>query len=344
MTLTPDFHTPMDTLRQTRSIWANRWASWKDSPHVVRFTGIGLVVLAVLVASVLFGSLAPITIGFMLLPTLIVILLLAGLMNGGKLSRAIIYYLRLALALPPEERAHPCVLIPSPQANRIWLLILVAVILVAFGLSLHPCNMTRSLEPGIGGTTGTMMKAAQIAFRFGSILFGPCLLVVAAVFAFAGPLIEAHHQRLAPPYGTDCDMSRTVLDGYEERLRLSRNITERESIFHGVHPELDVPILIDEKSLFEHCHVLGPSGSGKSALGILGRLIQHIRKNNSAIVIIDGKADEALFAAVQAEAAKAGRTVKHFTTAVGRSSYSFGSSRIPVGEIAPAIRLNPLSF
>ena len=320
--LTADFHIPMDTLRQTRSIWANRWASWKDSPHVVRFTGIGLVVLTVLVASVLFGSLAPITIGFMLLPTLIAILLLAGLMNGGKLSRTI-YYLRLALTLPPEERAHPCVLIPSPQANRIWLRILVAAILIAFGLALHPCNMTRSLEPTIGGTIGTMMKAAQIGFRFGSILFGPCFLVASAVFAFAGPLIEAHHQRLAPPYGTDCDMSRTLLDGYEERLRLSRNKNEQQSFFHGVHPELDVPILLDEKTFFEHTHVLGPNGSGKSALGIMSRMIQLIRKNNSAVIIIDGKGDNALFSVCKAEADKVGRVFKHFTTAVGRSSYVF---------------------
>jgi len=115
----------------------------------------------------------------------------------------------------------------------------------------------------------------------------------------------------------------TELDGYSDRLRHSRNRHERRCVFKGVDSEGGQPVLVDRTLFFEHQHVIGPTGSGKTALALTSDLIQLIRARDGAVVIFDGKGDQALFNAARHEAAAAGATFKHFTNLPYRSTHLF---------------------
>lgn len=114
-----------------------------------------------------------------------------------------------------------------------------------------------------------------------------------------------------------------VYGGYFERLRHSRNPHERRSIMMGRHGFYRYPILLDTDLLLEHMHILGSTGSGKTALGLMPMATQLIRRNDGAVVILDCKGDPALFNTARLEAARAGRTFKWFTNRPNRSTHVF---------------------
>ena len=109
-------------------------------------------------------------------------------------------------------------------------------------------------------------------------------------------------------------------EGYVRRLQTSPNILAQKHIWLGNHTTEDYPILLHEDVLREHAHILGDSGSGKSALAVAPLFTQLIRKNDSTVVIIDLKGDMALFEGVRKEA---GDRFKYFTNEVKKSTYIF---------------------
>ncbi len=111
--------------------------------------------------------------------------------------------------------------------------------------------------------------------------------------------------------------------GYHERLRHSRNPAERRSLIIGLHGLHGDPILLDTELLLEHMHILGSTGSGKTALALLTSATQLIRRNDGAVVIIDCKGDPAIFNTARQEAAPAGRTIKWLTNRPNRATHVF---------------------
>src|SRR5690349_12717451 len=110
--------------------------------------------------------------------------------------------------------------------------------------------------------------------------------------------------------------------GAVNRPRKLKPKVEREHLWLGTHAEYGYPILLHKRILREHMHILD-SGGGKTSRVIAPLLTQLIRSDDSAIVIIDLKGDMALFEAVRIEAERSGRTFKHFTNMLGRSSHVF---------------------
>jgi len=95
-------------------------------------------------------------------------------------------------------------------------------------------------------------------------------------------------------------------------------------------------LLLHEGILSEHCYIVGPSGAGKTSLGIMPLLVQLIRgaKTKSdelpppyPVVILDLKGDAALFHTVKAEAEARGQTFKFFTTEKSAPTYRFNPFR-----------------
>jgi hypothetical protein len=95
-------------------------------------------------------------------------------------------------------------------------------------------------------------------------------------------------------------------------------------------------LLLHEGILSEHCYIVGPSGAGKTSLGIMPLLIQLIRGANtsddhkpapSPLVILDLKGDPALFHTTRMEAEKRGQAFKFFTTEKKAPSYRFNPFR-----------------
>jgi hypothetical protein len=116
---------------------------------------------------------------------------------------------------------------------------------------------------------------------------------------------------------------RTALDGYLERLMRSRNPHERKSMLIGREFECGGPFLLNTDLLLEGMHIVGGPGSGKTTLGLMTDVIQLIRRNDGAVILVDCKGDMALMNTARIEAARCGRTFKWFTNRPNRSTYVF---------------------
>lgn len=116
-------------------------------------------------------------------------------------------------------------------------------------------------------------------------------------------------------------------DGYVRRLLQSSNPVERDSIYYGYTLHHQYPVVVPLGLHFEHMHILGAPGTGKSALGVAPLATQLIRRNDGPVIIIDLKGDMALFNTARIESDNAGRTFKWFTNKPYRSTYIFNPWR-----------------
>ena len=118
-------------------------------------------------------------------------------------------------------------------------------------------------------------------------------------------------------------------DTYIDRIQNSDNPIERDSLLLGFDPIRDVPILLPTTVLNEHAHILGSSGSGKTAKAVAPLMVQLIRqaardtKGGGSVVIIDLKGDRALLHGARLEAKRAGLPFKWFIHRSGYSSFGF---------------------
>ena len=151
----------------------------------------------------------------------------------------------------------------------------------------------------------------------------PGLFVVLATHFIAGPAISAHHLALEGAHAYEHHPEWDRLDGYSERLRNSRNVKEQNSIIIARALFNDYPILFHLKLAFEHFHILGGTGIGKTTLGLMTDMIQLIRHNDGPVVVVDCKGDMALFHTARIEAERAARKFKWFTNQQGHSTYIF---------------------
>lgn len=115
----------------------------------------------------------------------------------------------------------------------------------------------------------------------------------------------------------------TALESICRRLNQSRNPLERQAIYKGLSYHQGFPVLLDTNLLFEHMHVVGPPGTGKTSLGLQTDVIQLIHRNDGAVVVFDCKGDPGFFQSVRHAAKRAGRVFKWFTNKPYRSTYVF---------------------
>ena len=211
--------------------------------------------------------------------------------------------------------------LPGGPAFVRWLS--VQLIAVMIGFVLTPQVLYEVVHSPLEWTT------AAAAVFLTPLLFG------LAVCVAAGPTILAHHVALESP---GFEQSRgSEWDGYVARLRESRFRRERCAIWFGSQTATGFPILVDRKLYFEHVHVVGATGSGKTALSIASDLTQLIRNNRGPnpagmTLIIDCKGDNALFHTAREEAEAAGRTFKWFTNRPDHETYAFN----PVVQLGDA--------
>lgn len=161
----------------------------------------------------------------------------------------------------------------------------------------------------------------------GSLLVATPIWLVAGILLITSPAVAAHHRALeangAFEHHEACDW-----DGYVRRLGESRNPLERRCLWNGCHLQTGYPILVDQSLYNEHAHVVGPTGSGKTAMTLMSDAIQVVRRppgdpDARTVVIIDCKGDRAFFQTMRHEAAAAGREFKWFTNLPGLESYVF---------------------
>jgi len=103
----------------------------------------------------------------------------------------------------------------------------------------------------------------------------------------------------------------------------AKKLAKHHHLFLGHDASSGDPILLSRKVLSEHAHIMGSSGTGKTAKGVVPLIEQLIGFRDSAMVIIDLKGDMTLFHATKNAAKLHGLEFKWFTTEVGCSSYAF---------------------
>ncbi len=114
------------------------------------------------------------------------------------------------------------------------------------------------------------------------------------------------------------------------KLRGSEDPLIRRQLLVGFHATVHYPILLPIKTLQEHVHVVGGTGSGKTSRAILPLISQLCRldlvldaEHVGPIIVIDLKDDETMFPAVRHEAERAGKTFRFFSTAAGSETHAF---------------------
>lgn len=155
-----------------------------------------------------------------------------------------------------------------------------------------------------------------------AILLGivQCLLFPILIFLMT---CLAVFGRALPRYAKKIDALKSPVSdwqGYVNRLQHSKVAAAREHLWLGVHATEDYPVLLHRSILGEHAHLLGDSGSGKTALGMAPLLAQLVSLRDSAVVVIDLKGDMPLFQTAQNGA---GNRFKFFTNEIGKATYAF---------------------
>lgn len=152
------------------------------------------------------------------------------------------------------------------------------------------------------------------------------------IFTFlCGRLLTLFYAALEAPGAYQHRPNRSAWDGRVQRLGtssvsadwLEMIVSERDHLWLGTSATNDYPILLSRRILSEHAHILGSSGSGKTALGLAPLMTQLIRLADSSVVIIDLKGDNALFTGAREEAEAAGLPFQWFTDELGSSTFVF---------------------
>ena len=194
----------------------------------------------------------------------------------------------------------------------------------------------QALAAQIDGETGEGPPANQIlstvlylALSVGVSYFVlPTLLCFGAVFFVSSPILAAaystNHVRRLPNWWYD------LIDG----IQCSADKTERQSVYMGVVAADGSPILVLRKVFGEHAHFLGPTGTGKTSLGLCPVVEQLMLDGSCTVIFIDMKADTqecyaSLGAATERARAKHNLAIplRHFTNEIGQPTYAFNPLR-----------------
>lgn len=204
----------------------------------------------------------------------------------------------------------------GPSSSRAWRISILAGVVGFFATAtlLADPYPTEHVLPALLLTSGVTLLATPFWFFMGALLV-------------AAPAVIAHHRALEVD-GAFEHQEASDWDGYVRRLHESRNPLERRCLWSGCDLQSGHPILVDQSLYDEHAHVVGPTGSGKTAMTLMSDAIQIVRRPPSdpdakAAVIIDCKGDRALFQTMRHEATAAGREFKWFTNLPDLDSYVF---------------------
>ena len=133
----------------------------------------------------------------------------------------------------------------------------------------------------------------------------------------------AHHWASCMDEGAPYHSKKTPVQSYVDRIRNSFERAEERPIWIGLNEEQDYPVLLDRELLALHAHIMGSTGSGKTAAAasIVSQLAD--RDANDSIVIIDLKGDNALFQEARESARRMDADFKWYTNESGQPTYAF---------------------
>ena len=193
-------------------------------------------------------------------------------------------------------------------------LLTVGVVFMGFATRTHGMKsmaVLTELPPIVGFKAG-----------FHALVAAPVIFLLVC-FIISTPVLSAAYRLLERPLAPEKTNAQSPTETFCDRLQASRNPTEKDSIYLGHTVNHKYPVLLPTELLFEHMHILGGTGTCKTALGLTPLAVQLIRKNDGPVILIDNKGDRGLFHTARLEAEKSGRKFKWFTNKPHQSTYIF---------------------
>lgn len=201
----------------------------------------------------------------------------------------------------------------------------------------------------------SLLRTAQAGYLWTFVIGLPLLLLLPELVLFVVylPAFSASQAAAEPQQPPKTATAQNEWEAHVDGIANSRRIveedergrplkTESEHLFYGLMPDSDQPVLLDRAILAEHVHIMGRSGGGKTALGMIPMLIQLIRGYQrpvcdaegrptgawqpappSPILILDLKGDPALFHTTRIEAERCHREFLYFSADARRATYRF---------------------
>ena len=188
---------------------------------------------------------------------------------------------------------------------------------VQTGSLIGASDIETTVEPTIENVAFKVLLAIVYA-----TVVPPSLLMLGLFFVTA-PALAAYFVALEHQSAHEQQTESSARDGYEARLLASQNPNEQRSIILGRSLHHEYPVMFPTDFLFEHMHVVGPTGAGKTALSLIPLTKSLIRRNDGPVVVIDAKGDDAFFHTTRLEAEAAGRGFKWLTNRPNCSTYVF---------------------
>lgn len=195
------------------------------------------------------------------------------------------------------------------------------------------------LLASIGPMSGIVWGDAATFLDAGNIIVGTILtfVLIALPIAVSMALIAVAALpaiiRFAPPAtgkSRPCDWQAVTAS-----IRSSSNPIERDSIFLGRLAHDGAPLLVPRAVFREHAHILGDSGSGKTARGLIPLAEQLIGDGESSLMVIDLKGDSQEMLSSLNECARRFGTsnqsipVRHFSVREDHATFAFNPFQLP---------------
>lgn len=192
-----------------------------------------------------------------------------------------------------------------------------------FGVVISPAAAAVGRNMGPIESTG---EAIFLSYLLALVLFGTVLVLGYAVLLIGGrPLLDVTKEledteqraELAQKEGP------VAWEVFSQKVMNSEQPREREHYFLGLQMTDMFPIYLHKSIVDEHGYIVGDTGSGKTALGVIPLMRQIIGYRESAVVIIDLKGDNAMLQTALQDAKASGAAFRLFTLEEGKKTNIF---------------------
>lgn len=201
------------------------------------------------------------------------------------------------------------------------------------GMFLIATIFTPPLPAFYGGVLFTTSWYWGLLLKLLGSLVLPMLVVITVLVSTSGQIL-AQVRRAVEVGGMDEALSagKTNWEIFVEKIRWSSHPVEKTLIWLGLHSFSKYPVLLDTAHTAAHVHILGDTGSGKSALGLNPLIQQIIERGDGSVVILDFKGGMDTMQQARISAAKTKRKFKQFTNVVGLRTHVFNAFSQVLGQ------------
>lgn len=159
--------------------------------------------------------------------------------------------------------------------NR-WALLATTLMVIGFGFGMHCPDPASAVQHGSSWTV-------QVATNFAAICLAGPVVLCSTLWLVAGTTLARFERELSEHQNEDI----TDWDNYVDRIINSKDDLERDHILMGTSEKADYPILVHRRIHDQHGHILGDSGSSKTALAMAPQATQMIARADSTVVVVD---------------------------------------------------------